>query len=68
MCCLPWWLAAVGLICMLIGYLYTGGPIPISSTPFGELSFRLHQGYVIILIAYFIQTDHVSSTVAIEST
>lgn len=60
-----WWLAAVGLICMLIGYLYTGGPIPISSTPFGELFSGFFMGYVIILIAYFIQTGHVSSTVAI---
>ncbi len=32
-----WWLAAVGLVCMSIGYLYTGGPLPISSTPFGKL-------------------------------
>ncbi|KMY51622.1 1,4-dihydroxy-2-naphthoate polyprenyltransferase [Peribacillus loiseleuriae] len=60
-----WWLAAVGLICMLTGYLYTGGPIPISSTPFGELFSGFFMGYVIILIAYFIQTGDVSGIVAI---
>ena len=31
------WIIPVGIVCMAIGYLYTGGPIPISWTPFGEL-------------------------------
>jgi 1,4-dihydroxy-2-naphthoate polyprenyltransferase len=57
-----WWLAAVGLVCMLVGYLYTGGPLPISYTPFGELFSGLFMGFLIILIAYFIQTGNVSST------
>ena len=33
-----WWLAAIGLAGMLIGYLYTGGPLPIAYTPFGNCS------------------------------
>ncbi|TDL85685.1 1,4-dihydroxy-2-naphthoate polyprenyltransferase [Vibrio vulnificus] len=57
-----WWLAAVGLVCMLVGYLYTGGPLPISYTPFGELFSGLFMGFLIILIAFFIQTGDVSST------
>ncbi len=57
-----WWLAAVGLVCMLVGYLYTGGPLPISYTPFGELFSGLFMGFLIILIAFFIQTGYVSST------
>jgi len=56
-----WWLAAVGLLCMSIGYLYTGGPRPISSTPFGELLSGLFMGFSIILIAFFIQTGYVSN-------
>jgi len=56
-----WWLAVVGLVCMLVGYLYTGGPFPISWTPFGELASGFFMGFLIILIAYFIQTGHVSS-------
>jgi 1,4-dihydroxy-2-naphthoate polyprenyltransferase len=56
-----WWLAAVGLLCMLVGYLYTGGPLPISYTPFGELFSGLFMGFLIILIAYFIQAGTVST-------
>ena len=56
-----WWLAVVGLLCMLIGYLYTGGPLPISYTPFGELASGLLMGMVIVLISFFIQTGIVST-------
>lgn len=58
-----WWVAVVGLFCMAMGYLYTGGPMPISYTPFGELASGLLMGMFIVLIAFFIQTG----TVSIES-
>jgi len=58
-----WWIAVVGLICMLFGYLYTGGPLPISSTPFGEVFSGLLMGTVIIGISYFIQTGTINSFV-----
>lgn len=45
---------------MAIGYLYTGGPIPISWTPFGELFSGLFMGMIIILLAFFIQTGNVN--------
>lgn len=58
-----WWIAAIGLVCMAIGYLYTGGPIPISYTPFGELFSGVLMGSVIIGITYYIQTGTVTADV-----
>ena len=55
-----WWIALIGLVCMAVGYLYTGGPLPISSTPLGELFSGLFMGPVIILITCYIQTGSVS--------
>lgn len=55
-----WWLAAIGLVCMLIGYLYTGGPYPIAYSPFGELVSGAVMGMGIVLIAFFIQTGTVT--------
>ncbi|MGG1398565.1 1,4-dihydroxy-2-naphthoate polyprenyltransferase [Bacillus salipaludis] len=57
-----WWLALVGLICMAIGYFYTGGPFPIAYTPFGEIFSGFFMGMLIILISFFIQTGTVTST------
>ncbi|MDY0405265.1 1,4-dihydroxy-2-naphthoate polyprenyltransferase [Virgibacillus sp. 179-BFC.A HS] len=51
-----WWIAVIGAASMLIGYLYTGGPLPIAYTPFGELFSGFLMGTVIISISYFIQT------------
>ena len=55
-----WWIAVVGLICMLIGYLYTGGPYPIAYSPFGELVSGTVMGMGIVLIAFFIQTKTIT--------
>ncbi|ATF31265.1 1,4-dihydroxy-2-naphthoate polyprenyltransferase [Staphylococcus simulans] len=53
-----YWLIPIGILCMAVGYLYTGGPLPISWTPFGELFSGVFMGLIIILIAFFIQTDN----------
>ena len=55
-----WWLALVGTICMAAGYFYTGGPVPIAYTPFGELAAGFFMGVLIILISFFIQTGEVT--------
>lgn len=62
-----WWVAVVGVCSMVFMYLYSSGPHPISSTPFGEITAGIIMGPVIILISYFIQTGHVTSRAAIAS-
>jgi 1,4-dihydroxy-2-naphthoate octaprenyltransferase len=54
-----WLLLVVGTISMAVGYFYTGGPYPISSTPFGELFSGLFMGMLIVLIAVYIQVGSV---------
>lgn len=56
-----WWLCAIGLAGMAVGYLYTGGPYPISATPFGEIFSGFFMGMLIILIAFYVQTGHVTT-------
>jgi len=58
-----WWIAAIGAVSMLIGYLYTGGPIPIAYTPFGEITAGFLMGTVMIGISYYIQTAYVSKAI-----
>ncbi|MGV3041534.1 1,4-dihydroxy-2-naphthoate polyprenyltransferase [Staphylococcus rostri] len=53
------WLIPVGVLCMAVGYLYTGGPFPISWTPLGELFSGLFMGMFIVVIAFFVQTGNV---------
>ncbi|WP_010097124.1 1,4-dihydroxy-2-naphthoate polyprenyltransferase [Ornithinibacillus scapharcae] len=62
-----WWIAVIGLVCMLFGYLYTGGPLPISTTPFGELFSGFLMGTVIIGISYYVQTGTINSLVIFVS-
>lgn len=62
-----WWIAVIGAASMVIGYLYTGGPIPIAYTPFGELFAGLLMGTVIIAISYYIQTLMITKEVVLIS-
>jgi len=56
---LAWWtsflLLLVGGACMVVGFLYTGGPYPISRTPFGELFAGSFLGPVLFVLSYYIQ-------------
>jgi 1,4-dihydroxy-2-naphthoate octaprenyltransferase len=45
-----WWVVGVGVLGMAVGFLYTGGPIPISRTPFGELFSGGFLGTVLFLV------------------
>ncbi len=55
-----WWLAAIGAVSMLVGYVYTGGPYPIASTPFGEVLAGGFMGCGIVLLSCFIQQRFVN--------
>ena len=55
-----WWLAAIGAVSMLAGYLYTGGPWPIAATPFGEVFAGGFMGCGIVLLSCFIQQRFVT--------
>lgn len=50
-----WWLLVVGGICLVVGFIYTGGPLPISRTPFGELFAGGFLGTVLFLLSYYMQ-------------
>ncbi|WP_047979666.1 1,4-dihydroxy-2-naphthoate polyprenyltransferase [Ornithinibacillus contaminans] len=62
-----WLIAVIGLVCMLFGYFYTGGPLPISTTPLGEVFSGLLMGTVIIGISYYVQTLMITANVIIIS-
>ena len=62
-----WLLAVVGAISMAIGYFYTGGPYPIAYTPFGEVFSGLFMGMLIVLIAFYIQTEQITQLAIILS-
>jgi 1,4-dihydroxy-2-naphthoate octaprenyltransferase len=56
-----WWIAAIGTVCMIVAYLYTGGPLPIAYTPFGEIISGFFMGVIIVLISFYIQTGTVTT-------
>jgi 1,4-dihydroxy-2-naphthoate octaprenyltransferase len=62
-----WWLAPIGLLCMAVGYLYAGGPHPISATPFGEIFAGGFMGSGIILLSCFIQQKFVNGAEVLAS-
>lgn len=57
---LAWWtswkLLFIGAVSMSIGFIYTGGPFPISRTPVGELFAGGFLGTILFLITTFVLT------------
>ncbi|MCL6598096.1 MAG: 1,4-dihydroxy-2-naphthoate polyprenyltransferase [Alicyclobacillus macrosporangiidus] len=55
-----WWVAVVGVCCIAVAYFYSGGPKPLAYTPFGEIAAAVSMGPTIVLLAYYIETGHIS--------
>lgn len=54
-----WKLIVVGGVCMLVGFAYTGGPLPISRTPFGEVFAGFFLGTTLFVLSFYVQTKSV---------
>jgi 1,4-dihydroxy-2-naphthoate octaprenyltransferase len=50
------WVIPIGVLSMAVGFLYTGGPIPISRTPLGELFAGGFLGWVLVTLTIFVIT------------
>jgi len=57
----------LGLVSALAGYLYTGGPRPISSTPASEATVFVFMGVLIVVIAYAVQAREFPPDVILAS-
>ncbi|NVY96635.1 1,4-dihydroxy-2-naphthoate polyprenyltransferase [Lactobacillus sp. DCY120] len=52
-----WILLALGIFCFAIGFLYAGGPYPLDSLPVGEFCSGFTMGFMIFLIAVYINVS-----------
>jgi len=51
-CISGWWIIIAGAVGLLIGFLYSGGPAPISRSPLGELFAGGFLGIMLFLVAF----------------
>lgn len=56
-----WPLLVMGLFSFAVGYGYAGGPRPISATPYGEFFSGFTMGFVIFLIAVYVNVFNVTA-------
>ena len=64
---ITWYYIPAGFLCILISFLYSGGPKPISRTPFGEISSGIAMGFAIVLITGYAWTRDLSSALLIPA-
>jgi 1,4-dihydroxy-2-naphthoate polyprenyltransferase len=60
-----WEVIFVGAACMAVGFLYNGGPYPLSRTPLGELFAGGFLGFVLVVLSYYVQTRSLDAGAAI---
>jgi 1,4-dihydroxy-2-naphthoate octaprenyltransferase len=54
-----WWLVAVGAVCIVAAWTYTGGPLPYGYRALGEVFVFVFFGLVAVVGTTFAQTRHV---------
>jgi len=57
---ISWWLIALGLICIIAAWTYTGGAKPYGYSGFGEISVFIFFGVVATVGSYFIQSGKIT--------
>lgn len=60
-------LALVGAASMLVGFFYTGGPRPLSTTPLGELFAGGFLGSILFVLSAYVQTGFVDQGMILAS-
>ncbi|MEE4172771.1 MAG: 1,4-dihydroxy-2-naphthoate octaprenyltransferase [Xanthomonadales bacterium] len=55
-----WPILALGLAALLAGWAYSGGPVPLSHTPFGELFVVAFFGIAAVVGTFYLQADRVA--------
>jgi 1,4-dihydroxy-2-naphthoate polyprenyltransferase len=62
-----WIIGIILSICILCGYLYTGGPFPLSYVGLGDLFVLLFYGFVFTCTVYYIQTGVLDRYILVAS-
>lgn len=62
-----WQLILAGALSLAVAVFYSGGPLPISRTPFGELFVGTTQGSALFCLSYYVQTRAIPLDIIISS-
>ena len=58
-----WPVLLIGVLSVLAGYAYTGGPVPLGYVGLGDLTVFVFMGLAIVCGAYYVQTGTLSASV-----
>ena len=55
-----WPILAIGIASVLVGFLYSSGPIPLGNCALGELTVFIFMGPLMVMASYFVQIEQFS--------